>query len=240
MSGQQIRRTSFPDGNPITQARKTRSALKRLGERSLIVRLRRRVGGLHAGSEGQVVGLSGLGHAVLDLDTDSPRRHRSVTETKLAFQDHVLAVAELRVRLLEHARIGRCDLLDFNAEPACWRRFSGIGGHVVTLKPDAYVRLGVAAFELAAFIEQDMATESLPTIRRKLGVHIDYWRSGQELRDHEVHPHVWWLVPNTTRLTAIAGVIRSLPIDARALFAVARSNDAVHLLTQLPTEGGAR
>jgi len=239
MTGNQIRRAFFPDGNQVTQARKARAVLKRLTTLGLTARMRRRVGGLHAGSEGQVVGLSGLGHAVLDVGTETPQRHRSVTETKLAFQEHVLEVAELRVRLTELTRTGPAELLEFQAEPACWRRFSGIGGYAVTLKPDALVRLAVGDYEVVAFIEQDMATESLSTITRKLGVHIDYWRSGQEQHEHGVHPRVWWLVPDTARLTAITRAIGRVPREARELFTVVLTEQAADLLTQLPEAGGA-
>lgn len=241
MTGQQLRRSFFPDGNPITQARKTRAALKRLAELRLIVRLSRRVGGLHAGSEGHVVGLSGLGHAVLAIGFNTPRRYRSVIETKLAFQEHVLAVAELHTRLVERTETqSDCELLEFAAEPDCWRRLAGIGGQVITLKPDAVVCLGIGDYEFAAFIEQDMATESMPTIVRKLGVYVNYWRSGQEQHEHGVFPAVWWLVPDTARLKTVARAIQRVPRDAQELFKVVLTEEAADLLTQLPAMGGVR
>jgi hypothetical protein len=239
LTGQQLRRLHFPDGDPITQARKVRAALKRLSELGVIVRLNRRVGGIRAGSEGFVIGLSGWGHAVLDLDSESPRRHRRVIETKPAFQSHVLAVADLYVGLTEHSRTSSSDLLEFAGEPGAWRRFGGLGGQAITLKPDAFVRLGVEDYELASFIEQDMATESLPTIARKLSAYVSYWRTASEQQTHGVFPRVWWLVPTTARLNAIGSSIRRLPSEARALFAVCLTADAVQALTQLPPEGGA-
>jgi hypothetical protein len=239
MTGRQVRRMFFPDGNQITQARKARAALKRLADLRLVVRLSRRVGGLHAGSEGQIVGLSGLGQAVLDVGVERPRRHRSVTDTKLAFQEHVLAVAELRVSLEEQVHASRIELLDFQAEPAAWRRFTGPGGYGIVLKPDAFVQLAVGEYLQVAFIEQDMSSESIPTIARKLSVHISYWRSGQELQTHGVHPLVWWLVPDTRRQVAIAKAIGRLPEDARQLFTVVLTEQAPELLTQLPPSGGA-
>lgn len=239
LTGQQLRRLHFPLGDPITQARKVRAALKRLSELGVIVRLSRRVGGIRAGSEGFVVGLSGWGHAVLDLRSDTPRQHRRVIETKLAFQNHVLAVSDLYVQLIEHSRTERSDLLEFAAEPACWRRFGGLGGQAVTLKPDAFVRVGVGDYELASFIEQDMATESLPTITRKLSVYVTYWRTAQEQQRRGVFPRVWWLVPTTARLQAITQTISRLPRDAHALFSVCLTSEAVPSLTQLEHEGGA-
>ncbi|MGH4016826.1 MAG: replication-relaxation family protein [Pseudonocardiaceae bacterium] len=239
LTGKQLRRLHFPTGDPITQARKARAALKRLSELGVIVRLSRRVGGMRAGSEGFVVGLSGWGYAALDLDAESPRRHRRVIETKPAFQAHVLAVSELYVCLVEHSRSGASDLLEFTGEPGAWRRFGGLGGQAVTLKPDAFVRLGVGEYEISAFIEQDQDTESLPTIARKLAVYVAYWRTANEQQAHGVFPRVWWLVPTTDRLHAIVRGIARLPRDARALFAVSLTTEAVQYLTQLPAEGGA-
>jgi hypothetical protein len=240
MTGAQLRRLYFPGGHPVTQARKTRAALQRLTELQVVVRLQRRVGGVRAGSEGHVYGLSGLGFAVLDLDQQAARRHRGVAETKLAFQSHVLAVSELAVGLVERATTGACVIEELRAEPGCWRWFDGIGGRRV-LKPDAYVRLDVAGYELSAFCEVDLDTESLPTIGRKLSVYIDYWRTGIEQRRHGVYPRVWWLVPDLARLQAIAHAIRRVPAEARELFTVALAGQAVALLTQLPSpEGGAR
>jgi hypothetical protein len=240
MSGEQLGRRYFAGGQPVTQARKTRSALRRLSELGLVVRLTRRVGGVRAGSQGFVYGLSGLGQAVLDLGQTSPRRHRRVIETKPAFAAHVLAVAELWVSLQERA--DELFDLEFVAEPGCWRRFSGLGGQVITLKPDAYVRLVTAAgeWEVAAFIEQDLDTESLPTILRKLGVYVAYWQAGEEQRRFGLFPKVWWLVPTSSRAAAITRTIQRLPEGAQPLFCVCLANEAAERLTQPPTEGGAR
>ena len=238
LTGGQLRRLFFAHGDPITQARKARAAVKRLCELGVVTRLARRIGGMHSGSDGQVIALTSLGHAVLSLDTDKSIRVRSIIDRKPAFQDHRLAVNELYVGLRERARDGAVELLDFQSEPACWRGFPGIGGQLITLKPDAFVQVGVGEYEVSAFIEQDQDTESLPTITRKCGVYLDYYRSGQEQHDHGVFPLVWWLVPSTKRLRNIADVIRRLPRDAHALFAVALEDEAVTRLTALPTGGG--
>lgn len=239
MTGAQLRRLHFGGEQLATQARKARAALARLTDQQVIVRLRRRVGGIRAGSDGYVYGLSGLGYAVLDLETATVQRHRGVTQTKLAFQSHVLAVSELVVELREYESAGLCDIEELCAEPDCWRSTSGIAGQRRVLKPDAYVRMGVGDYELAAFIEIDQDTESLPTITRKLGVYLDYWRSGQEQQARGVFPLVWWLVPSRDRLDGIARTIRRLPVEAHALFSVALQEQAARLLTQLPAQGGS-
>lgn len=239
LSGGQLRRLIFADGDPTTQARKARAAIKRLIELGVLLRLTRRIGGMRSGSDGQVVALTGLGHAVVNLSTGIAVRARSVIDRKLGFQDHLLAVNELYVALHEQAANETIELLEFQAEPDCWRGFSGVGGQLVTLKPDAFVRLGVGDYEVSAFIEQDRDTESLPTIARKCGVYLDYYRSGQEQHDHGVFPLVWWLVPSATRLEAIGRTIRRLPQEAHALFQVALSDEAVSRLIAVPGGGGA-
>ena len=109
------------------------------------------------------------------------------------------------------------------------------------LKPDAYVRVGVYDYELTMFIEQDMNTESLPTIGRKLDVYLAYWRSGTEQQRHGVFPRVWWLVPDQKRLIAITDTIQRLPQNVHGLFSVALTHHAPDRLIQLPQpEGGAR
>jgi hypothetical protein len=238
LTGGQLRRLFFADGDPVTQARKARAAVKRLIDLGVILRLARRIGGMHSGSDGQVIGLTGLGHAVLSLGSDAPARGRSIIDRKPAFQDHLLAVNELYVCLREQSRLGAVELLDFQAEPVCWRRFSGIGGQLVTLKPDAFVQLGIGEYEVNAFIEQDQDTESLPTIARKCSVYLDYYRTGQEQHRHGVFPLVWWLVPTPVRLDAVWRVIHRLPSEAHALFTVVLSGEAVSRLITLPTGGG--
>jgi len=238
LTGGQLRRLYFAEGDPVTQARKARAAVRRLLDVGIILRLGRRIGGLRAGSDGQVIALTRLGYAVVALATGETVRVRSIINRKPAFQDHLLAVNELYVRLQEAARTGAVEVLEFHAEPMAWRRFSGLGGQLVTLKPDAFVRLGVGEYEMSAFIEQDQDTESLPTIARKCEVYLAYYRTGQEEQRHGVFPLVWWLVPNSKRLNEIAGVIRRLSGEAHVLFRVALSGEAVTRLSMLPSGGG--
>jgi hypothetical protein len=240
-TGAQLGRLHVVGAHPATWARKTRATLQRLSVLGLVVRLRRRIGGIRSGSAGYIYGLSGLGQAVLDLGQDAAGRHRRVNETKPAFQNHTLAVSETYVQLVERARTGHGELLDFASEPDCWRRFSGGAGEVVTLKPDAFVRLGVGGYEVSAFLEADLDSESAPTIRRKLDVYLAYWRSGIEQRHYDVFPKVWWLVPDVARLEVVARTIHQVPSEGQQLFTVCRLGEAAELLTQpVADEGGAR
>ncbi|WP_372451649.1 replication-relaxation family protein [Glycomyces salinus] len=237
LTGVQLARLHVADGSTATRARRARALLQRLSELKVVVRLGRRVGGVRAGSAGFVYGLSGYGQAVLEVDGPTGKRRRRVWETSPPHQRHVLAVAELYVQVVEASRGGDVELLAFDAEPACWRRFAGISGQTVTLKPDAYIRLGVRAVELVAFVEVDMGTESAPTIAKKCHTYISYWRSGIEQQAHDVFPAVLWLVEATRRAEQLADVIRHLPHDAQALFRVALLGDAIQLLS---TEEGER
>jgi len=217
LTARQVQRLHVYDGSVSTRARRTRALLQRLSELGVVVRLARSIGGVQPGSTAHVYGLSGLGLAVLDVQGPYGRRRRTVWETKPYFLQHVLAVSELCVGLTEQARSGHAELLAFDGEPACWRRFAGPAGVPVVLKPDAFVRVGLGEFERHAFVEADMATESLPTVIRKCRSYESYWRSGVEQRAHGVWPLVVWLVPNADRLNKVQEVIGGLVADIRQL-----------------------
>jgi hypothetical protein len=236
LTGAQIARLHMANGSNATRARRTRAMLQRLSDLKVVVRLGRRIGGVRAGSAGFLYGLSGWGQAVLAQESRG-RTRRRVWETSLPHQRHLLAVAELYVALVEADQAESVELLGFEAEPTCWRRFSGLGGAAVTLKPDAFVRLGVGAYERSGFIEVDMGTESGSTIARKCGVYLAYWNSGLEQQRHGIFPMVLWLADAAKRVEQIAAVIRRLPGEAHALFHVGLLSEAVGTLSAEP--GGA-
>lgn len=238
MTGRQLGRLHVESTNPITAARRTRAVMRRLSELRVVVRLDRRVGGIRAGSDGYIYSISGLGLAVLALDGTDQRHGRSVWETKPAFQDHLLAIAELYVLLRDLHRHGAIELLDFAPEPRAWRWFVGPGGARLPVKPDGFVVIAVGDLEQTAFIEIDLGTESLPTIRRKCQRYLDYWRSGEEQRRDGVFPRVWWLATTERRQHRLAEVVAELPLDEQALFAVAPIETAPWLLSGLPLPGG--
>jgi hypothetical protein len=216
----QLQRLHVPDGSPSARTRRAQLLLTRLHKRGLVVRFDRTIGGVRAGSSGYVYGLTGFGQAVIDTAGPLGRRRRRTWETKPYFQDHLLATSELYVHLVEEHSQGEADLLDFDAEPTCWRHFTGSGGELVVLKPDAYVRLGVEDYERSSFVEVDLTTEGLPTIQRKSQRYIDYWRSGMEQQWRGVFPKVTWLVKDTTRAERVTSMIHKLASDAQELFEV--------------------
>ncbi|WP_063817452.1 MULTISPECIES: replication-relaxation family protein [Streptomyces] len=225
-----IRRLAVTDGSPRARTRRAQLMMTRLTELGVVVRFSRIIGGVRAGSSGYIYGLSGLGQAVLDTGGPLGGRRRRVWESRPYFQDHMLAVAELYVQLVERHRLGQGELLAYDAEPANWRHFTGAGGELVQIKPDAYVRLGRAAIEHSSFIEVDLSTETLPTIQKKSQRYIDYWRSGMEQQWRGVFPKVVWLVETESRRAGIASVIGKLALDGQALFAVGLLGDGPRLL----------
>jgi Replication-relaxation len=230
MSARQIQAIHFPEHEHDNQQAATRArqrVLERLTRERLLVSLDRRIGGVRAGSAGMVLALGPIGQRVLRA---SGPRLRSY-EPGYRFVDHTLATAQLVVDLTVAARRGLLDLLVCEAEPRCWRQFSGVGGRQV-LRPDAFVVLGSGAYELRWFIEVDRASESLPVIVRKCRLYVDYYQSGTEQAAHGgVFPRVCWSVPDESRAERLRRAIareRGLPVG---LFVVTTSEQVVMTLS---------
>lgn len=221
LSAGQIERLHFCDGTDLSRARRARRTLKRLHERGLLKRLERRVGGVYAGSAGFIYALDTLGQAVLEVSGPAGgRRRRRPWEPSAHFVDHILEVAEIYVTLREHERLDTSvEVLTFETEPSCWRRFSW-QHHQVTLKPDAFVRLGVGDFEQVSFVEVDRGTEHGPTLKRKLAAYTAAFDAGVEQRDQVAFPNVLWIVPDQRRVNQLAQLIDRLPERHCALFTV--------------------
>jgi hypothetical protein len=237
----QVTRLHFTDGPPASNIRRAQYTLKRLHHLKLVTRLSRVIGGRRAGSAGVVYGVSGLGLHVLFAPEQANQSRRRVWDTKPYFQDHMLAVANLYVGLKERGR-QEVELLDFQGEPKCWRHFTGSGGELIVVKPDAYVQIGVGSMVCSWFVEVDLGTETLPTIKRKCERYIAYWNSGieqQRTRTNDedgVFPFVIWLVPDTKRREKVAVATRRITAEARDLFKVALLAEGVEVLTRLPVD----
>jgi hypothetical protein len=125
MSAQQIQAVHFPDAEHENEAAATRArqrVLKRLCRARLLVALERRIGGIRAGSAGLVLALGPIGQRVLMAHGPRRRSH----EPTWRFVDHTLGISQLVVDLLIAARHGTVDVLEAQAEPSCWRQFSGL------------------------------------------------------------------------------------------------------------------
>ncbi|MEQ3551776.1 replication-relaxation family protein [Pseudonocardia nematodicida] len=233
MTGQQLGQLHVDGQTPATAARRRRSVLQRLADCGAIQRLERRIGGIRAGSDGQLFALTPLGLTALRLhDPEVPNhRVRLIGDTAPGFQDHLLAITELYVQLREADDGHHIELLDFQTEPAAWRRFTGPAGETIPLKPDAYLSLGLGELEQRSFVEVDLATESLNVVARKCRRYLEYWQTGTEQAAHGVFPRVWWLVPHTRRELRLRELVAGFAPIEQALFAVGQLDDAAALLT---------
>jgi Replication-relaxation len=148
------------------------------------------------------------------------------------FVAHALAVADVHVQLVEADRLGRLELIERSAEPACWRSFGGNG--IVAgrqLKPDSFVRFAVDGWEYSVFVELDNGTEGSRTITGKLQGYVSYHRLGIEQERFGLFPRVQWLTTMPSRLDLIEAEIEQLPKGGRELFGVALLGDAVEAMT---------
>lgn len=228
-SVKQLERLHFAGGTPQANARQARRTLAGLSQRRVVVRLERQVGGVRAGSRGSVYALDVAGQRLASAcgPAGGVRIRRPWTPGS-AFVAHQLAVSELYVRLTELSRAGRLEVLDFDAEPACWRTFTGLGGARTVLKPDAFVRLGLGHFEDSYFVEVDRATHSGQSVARKLTLYRRYWQTGREQsRRGGVFPKVLVLAPSQTRRAALVGLAADQPAESWPLFQIVSYDDAL-------------
>jgi hypothetical protein len=232
-TGHQLERLQFAtsDGDRSSAARQCRRALGRLVDLRVLARLDRRIGGVRAGSAGFVYGLDIVGQRLPAFRDQGGSAWRRPWTPGISFLQHRLAITELYVWLTESERNGACELLEFVAEPDCWRSFHGRGGSRLLLKPDSFARVASGGYEYLWFVEVDRAAESRPTIKAKCGRYIDYWLSGREDTRSSVFPAVVWLVPDERRVESLAGVIGQLPVDGRRLFQVGLFDRAVEILS---------
>lgn len=229
-SAKQLERLHF-DGSPRSRARTASRVLGRLVDLQVLARLERRVGGVRTGSAGFIYALDTAGQRLASVTGPAGgRRVRKPWTPGAPFVDHQLDVGELFVRLREAEQAGDLDLLDFEGEPLCWRVYSGVGGGRAVIKPDAFVRLAADGFEHLAFIEVDRATQSAPTIKRKLDVYRRYVRSGREQRRWDLFPRVLLLAPSERRKEVLVDVAAKQPEDSWPLFSVALFDDAISAL----------
>lgn len=228
----QLERLHFAEGSRLTQARRCRRTLERLVGLGVLARLDRRIGGARSGSAGFVYALGAAGQRLNGGHGPAGgRRIRKPWTPSLPFVAHVLAVTELYVRLVEVERVGGVELLGYDAEPQCWRRFSAPGGGTAILKPDAYAVLGKGDYEEHRFIEVDRATESLTTIGTKLRAYRQYWMTGREQQARGLFPGVLFIVPDEQRRQHVLDECGRQPADAWQLFQVVVWQGAVSAMT---------
>lgn len=213
-------------------ARSARRLLARLTALRVLGRLDRRIGGKRAGSAGYVYYLGPVGQRLMAYWSGRGlTRGRTRPEPGGRYVRHRLAVSELYVQTRLAADVGTLDLLGFESEPDCWRAYvDSLGGRAL-LKPDAYTRLGLGAYEDSFFIEVDLGSESRSVIARKLRAYLDYFHTGTEQAEHGVFPRVLLLTNSETRRAVLVGVCERLPAEAWRLFTVSMLDRAPGVLT---------
>lgn len=230
-TGDHLLRLHGAGGSRRSVIRGMQRTLTRLVGLRVLSRLDRTVGGVRAGSSGHVYALDAAGQRIASgAGPAGGRRLRRPWTPGAAFVAHQLAVTDLYVRL-RGERGGSLDLLDFWAEPLCWRTFTGLGGARIVLKPDAFVRVGLGKVEDLYFLEVDRATHSMPAIERKATIYRRYFQTGREQERWGVFPKVLFLVPTDARKEALVDTLGRQPAADWDLFQVALQDYALDVLT---------
>lgn len=231
LTARQLERWHYSSATPLARARAARRGLERLTSLGVLTRLERRIGGVRSGSAGYVYALDLAGqrvaarHGWLHIE-----RTRRLREPGRIFLRHILAVAEVHVRLIETDRDGGLELIERQSEPTCWRSFAGPGGGRLICKPDSFAVVATPTLELSWFVEVDRDTESTATIERKLAAYVAYWRSGREVATQGVQPRTLWLAPTSRRVGQLKAAIGRLPLETQPLFVVATFDEALAMM----------
>ncbi len=233
VAGKQLERLYFSEiGKAASRARAARRVLADLTERQVLFRLERSIGGVRAGSAGHVYGLGPIGKRLVSYwQGEGLTRVRTPHEPGVVFVRHTLAVAEQYMQLIETERAGRFELVAFESEPDCWRPLAGAYGRADTLKPDAFVRLGLGEFEECSFIEVDCGTTGRGALTRKCHRYVAYYQSGIEQAESGVFPRIVWLTTNQARVRLLVEVCASLAPEHWQLFSVGTADKAIGLLS---------
>jgi hypothetical protein len=223
---EQLRRIHFADLTTHSAARQAPALLASLVALQVVVKLERQVGGVRAGSKAAVWSLDTAGQRLASSCGPAGGRERKRPWTpSLSFLAHRLAVSEVFTGLSERQQAGTVDLLDFDAEPLSWRRFTSAHGGPAYLKPDAFVRVGVDEVERAAFVEIDRDTESRSTLAVKLRAYRQYWETGREQARRGYFPRVVFAVPDEARREVVADLFDRQPEESRPLWQVVLAGD---------------
>ena len=236
LSTRLVQRLHFPAGvgglhaTAITATRLANRVLLRLEAHGFIARITRRVGGSLRGSAATTWHLAATGERLLRARRGDSARRRYVTPSR-AFLAHTLAVADFAATTREQEMANQFDVLELDAEPACWRPFQGLAG-VVTLKPDHFMVIANEDVEAHAFVEIDCSTEHLPAVIKKCRTYQQYRQTGSEQAKSAVFPAVLWVAPDATRAGKLRAAIRrerDLPPD---LFTICEASEVPQVLAR--------
>jgi len=208
--------------SPSAALRAVTRTLTKLHGMGLIQPLRRRIGGVRAGSTSYVWTLKAAGAELLRLGESAPplKHRRRVFEPTYIFLKHTLAVSELYTRLRTTTNLIRAEF-----EPSCWRGYTTAFGVNVTIKPDLYAITTADGYEDHWFFEVDLDTEAPSRIMRKCEVYGRYCLTGNEQKLSGLFPQVVWIVPDEKRKQTLQRHIRENLSEYADLFVVITFDD---------------
>ena len=225
-SGLQLERLHFYDLGIRSRSVKRWHVLKRLAVARVLMPVERRIGTALHGSDKLCYVLDSAGERLIRLRMNAQAAGSATRRPRVPgdrYVAHTLAVTEVYVALVELSRVGGFVLEAFTVEP---RWPNGSGGY---LGPDAYARLSRNGEYYSWWIEADLATESLPTLRRKLLAYLDYAERGQAGPDGVV-PWVLIGVPTEARRLAVQRIVNGLPELADYVFRVSLLPDVTAVI----------
>jgi len=212
----QVSRLHFSDKSALSTVCRALTKLHKFG---LIQPIKRRIGGVRAGSTSIVWALTMAGAELLNLGEPTPLKSRKrVYEPTYIFLKHTLAISELYTRLYTAAAT---NLMKAEFEPDCWRTYTSNFGVNVVLKPDLFAVTASDGYEDYWFFEVDMDTEAPSRILRKCESYAKYFLTGGEQKRIGVFPRVAWIVPDNKRKESISRHIREHSNEYADLFVVA-------------------
>jgi len=235
LTGEQIERLFFADLRLGRSRIASRSrALHRLVSWRVLVPLPRRIGGVGHGSTTLVFALDSTGQRLARerlIATNRAARVRRPGPPGERTVRHILATSEACVSLTELSRAHGFGLSVFLAEPASWWP-NGLGGYI---KPDAYAVVSWGDIRDHWWLELDLATESMPAVKRQLLSYLDFVQRGQ-LGPGKIMPRV--IVGTTTdaRCQAISALAQRLPSPAQGLFRIVQTDEIASTVYQVLRE----
>lgn len=221
VTGKQLQRLHY--GDSPAAGRLARKQIGQLTHWQVLTRLGWLGRVSKSGSTGYAYGAGIVGQRLLD-----PGRSRYFPRwaPRPSFLRHAIAVSELYVSLREAEKIGPTELVSYDTEPICWRRYFGPGGARSVLKPDALAVVGSGNYEYRYFVEIDCSTEHRPQIITKAKTYIRYWQSGREQAETGIFPFVLWVAPDGDRAAFLVEALSTAPAEHWRLFLVSTAEEA--------------
>ncbi|MFF7525951.1 replication-relaxation family protein [Streptomyces pseudovenezuelae] len=226
MRGRQIERLYFAHVKETSRARDRQAVLKRLKDNKYLAYVgERQKAGAKRGSTPYLYTLDKKGQ---ELAKTSGRTRPPFSGYKPTL-DHLLAIVDVYVDLVEADRAGRFTLTCYESEPYCWRDYNG-----QKLKPDAFSQITLThpsgrRLQGSFFIEVDRANEHGAKIDNKLPQYLAYHEYYRAAFPDRPFPRIVFLAPDDRRVNYLQGLLDGYP-DYRPLFTVGLLDDPLTAL----------